>query len=277
MDSPTSEQERGRNGDQVEGAERSRDALAVKISENRLMSYMDLKFEQLMEESDGLKRKLKSQERKEVKFEKNGHKVQFEFNNDLLELISTIQDGVKRQRTTKVQQLLEELVEKIEYRNKLIQMADRSPYGWATVNEYEKDQLAADELDEKRINNSEKGAEKKDKDRKAKEKEKAEKDKARHHPYRDGRKGSSTFSSREKYGRSSGNRLQSNASGYGGSSARFRNAPHSSSYPNNSGSYSNSNSYYNSGSYSNNWQRRDQRHCFGCGRRGHIWSECPDN
>ena len=44
---------------------------------------------------------------------------------------------------------------------RLINMADRSEYGWAVVAEYEADELAVDSDDEKRIYRAEKEAEKK--------------------------------------------------------------------------------------------------------------------
>ena len=125
---------------------------------------MEVKFEEMKEESDGLKRKLKRQEDKQTKFAKKGHKLQHEFNSELLEAIEGIQDGVERQRTTRVKKLLDELKKKIEYRNKVIKIADRSKYGWLTVAEYEKDKLASDSDDEKRLRNSEKGAEKAEKE-----------------------------------------------------------------------------------------------------------------
>ena len=46
----------------------------------------------------------------------------------------------------------------IAARQKRIKVADRSKYGWATIDEYEQDQLAADEEDAKRLEKAEKSA-----------------------------------------------------------------------------------------------------------------------
>ena len=47
---------------------------------------------------------------------------------------------------------------------KVIKIADKSQYGWATVQEYLSDELASDSEDEKRLYRSERRAEKKAKD-----------------------------------------------------------------------------------------------------------------
>ena len=67
---------------------------------------------------------------------------------------------------TKLQQpkkAIDEGIEMLERRQKLIKLADRSEYGWRTVEEYEEDDLAKDSDDEKRIAKAEYRAEKKQK------------------------------------------------------------------------------------------------------------------
>ena len=49
----------------------------------------------------------------------------------------------------------------MQKRIKTIKLAGKSDYGWAAVSEYLSDELASDTEDEKRINRSEKQAEKK--------------------------------------------------------------------------------------------------------------------
>ena len=78
------------------------------LREDRLMAFMEVKFEQMREESEGLKWKLKRQDERQIKFSKMGHEVQYEFNNEVLEAIEAIQDGLER--TTKAKKLLDELL-----------------------------------------------------------------------------------------------------------------------------------------------------------------------
>ena len=267
------ERNRGENERVNINAHEGNDEFAREVrreSEDRLMAFMEVKFEEFREVSDGLQRKLKKQEEKTHKFDKKTHKKQFLFNTELIEHIEEIQDAMERQKTTKVRKLLKEMNGKLEYRNKLIKLADRSKFGWLTVAEYEKDNLADGSDDEKRMKNSEKGAEKIDKEKKAKEKQDKEKNNNRFHPYaRQG--GSSTFSSREQHERSE-NRSNSNGNyhaGSSGSAPRFRNAPPSSS---NYQQRSNNSGYY--GSNNQNYSRPNKP-CWGCGRLDHLRKDCP--
>ena len=62
---------------------------------------------------------------------------------ELIEDIESMQGAPERQRTTKIEQLLIDMKGKLEHRSKLIKIADRSKFGWLTVAEYEKDNLAS--------------------------------------------------------------------------------------------------------------------------------------
>ena len=69
-----------------------------------------------------------------------------------------------QQDTTTLQKAVEELQEgskALEFRQKLIRLADRSEFGWDAVKEYETDELAADDDDAKRLEKAEKAAEQK--------------------------------------------------------------------------------------------------------------------
>ena len=92
MASPTHVSGNGDNTDQVDLNPRvGDDAIDREVRDNRLMAFIEVKFEEMREESDGLKRKLKKQdETRQVKFSKKGHEVQHEFNNEILEAIETI-------------------------------------------------------------------------------------------------------------------------------------------------------------------------------------------
>ena len=58
-----------------------------------------------------------------------------------------------------LQQELKEGIQSIALRQKHIKVAHRSEFGWATVEEYDKDELASDSDDEKRLFRAERNAE----------------------------------------------------------------------------------------------------------------------
>ena len=218
-------------------------------------------------QSEGLKRKLKRRDERQVKFSKKGHEVQYEFNNEVLEAIEAIQDGLERQHTTKAKKLLEELAKKVSHRNKLIKIADRSKFGWLTVAEYQKDQLAEDSDDEKRLKTSEKMAEKVEKEKKSAKEKVATRQPP--NPVRDfTRRPSATFSSKEQHERYDGGRFRNahdnSTTASGGTLPRFRNAPQ----PSSQSYYSFSPAYSSRRGYNN-------RQCFACGSYDHVRRDCP--
>ena len=142
------------NGDRLEG----------ELQEDRLMSYMDLKFSEMKDENDSLRRKLKCQEEKTTKFKQKGHEKQYEFNLDLKLQLEGVAHLITQQRTTKATAEVAEATEKLEKRNKLIRIADRSSYGWKTIAEYQSNHLAENPDDEKRIKDSVKLVAKKEKE-----------------------------------------------------------------------------------------------------------------
>ena len=95
------------------------------VREERIVQYLDLKFAQAKDENDALGRRLDRQEQT-PKFNKKGHEQQFSFNlgipNDLETLAGLLEQG----RVTKSKSIVAEAVRKVEYRNKLIKLADRS-------------------------------------------------------------------------------------------------------------------------------------------------------
>ena len=65
-------------------------------------------------------------------------------------------EGAQRNAIGKAKDELKQGLEMIAARQKRIKVADRSEYGWATVDEYEQNQLVADKEDAKRLEKAEK-------------------------------------------------------------------------------------------------------------------------
>ena len=105
-----------------------------------------------------------------LEFKKKGHERQFLFNDEVKDKMENATAAMQkvdpstktsREALDEAKKELEEGIQLIAQRQKLIRLADRSEYGWDAVNEYEKDQLAEDDDDAKRLEKAEKAAEQK--------------------------------------------------------------------------------------------------------------------
>ena len=85
------------------------------------------------------------------KFKKKANEDQFKFNQKLSETLDSAKSAAENSQLEKVKTSLEEGETLISERQKHILLADKSDYGWATVDEYKKPSLADDSEDEKRI------------------------------------------------------------------------------------------------------------------------------
>ena len=85
------------------------------------------------------------------KFKKKANEDQFKFNQKLSETLDSAKSAAEQSQLEKVKNDLEEGEKLISERQKHILLADKSDYGWATVNEYKKHSLADGSDDEKRI------------------------------------------------------------------------------------------------------------------------------
>ena len=101
-------------------------------------------------------------------FKRKGNEIQFGFNSGIEESLSSAQrelkkiegvGDVQKESLKRVDSFLEEGIKSLEKRQKHIKVADRSDYGWATVEHYDSHPLADNSDDEKRLEKAEKEAE----------------------------------------------------------------------------------------------------------------------
>ena len=101
------------------------------------------------------------------KFKHKGNRVQFEFNNQILQIVQNLSSVLNNDDPSKANDLCDDLTAKLKCRNKLIKMANRSPLGWDTVAEYEADPIASNSDDGKRIRQADNRALSKQKSKKS--------------------------------------------------------------------------------------------------------------
>ena len=88
-------------------------------------------------------------------FKSKGNKQQYEHQEDVLEKMEAAKDAVESKQLEPAKRSLDEGIALVNKRMKLIEIADKSQYSWATVEEYLSDELASDTDDEKRMTRSE--------------------------------------------------------------------------------------------------------------------------
>ncbi len=93
------------------------------------------------------------------KFKFKGNETQYNFNEKQKEGVEKAVSKIQKGESAAAVADLEQVIKDINYRNKLIKLADKSDLGWKVVEEYEKDDLAENSGDEKRIKKSFKDAE----------------------------------------------------------------------------------------------------------------------
>ena len=109
----------------------------------------DLKSD-IISEQENLSLKVKEQVN--LKFKSEGNKIQFRFNEEIAADLAKLQ---KHCTSSVNNSLVTDICDKLKSRNKLIRIADTSAGGWATVREYEQNEIADNSDDEKRIRQAE--------------------------------------------------------------------------------------------------------------------------
>ena len=119
-----------------------------------MMNYFDRRFEET-------EKKLQQPSNKNAKiedtfkFKHKGNRIQFEFNQQILQIVENLSSALNNDDTSEANDLFGDLTAKLKRRNKRIKMADRSVLGWDTVTEYEADPIASDSDDGKKIRQAE--------------------------------------------------------------------------------------------------------------------------
>ena len=78
------------------------------------------------------------------KFKHKGNRVQFEFNNQILQIVQNLLSALNNDNPSEANDLCDDLTAKLKRRDNLIKMADRSALGWDTVSEDEAHPVASD-------------------------------------------------------------------------------------------------------------------------------------
>ena len=115
-------------------------------------TFMNDKFADVERNIDDKTHSLAKKVKKvETNLKFKGHQIQFELNTDLIDNIEVAIEHIARRKSAKATKVLEEALDLLRKRNKLIRIADKSEGGWSTVKEYLSDDVASDSEDEKRI------------------------------------------------------------------------------------------------------------------------------
>ena len=94
-----------------------------------------------------------------VTMKSKGNQIQHDFCRDLLQSLNTAKSFFNSDKKAEGLKSLDLVVKKVEKWDKLIKIADKSEFGWDTVNQYMSDDVVSDNEDSERIKRAEERAE----------------------------------------------------------------------------------------------------------------------
>ena len=130
----------------------------TKVIETRLSDFAK-RFSE--ENSSSVEQAVKRARREQYTCKRKGNQQQLNHSLQVLDKLDEASDAFKQKLCKKVKVALESGTELVSKYVKAIKLADKSEFGWATVNEYLSDELASGSDDEKRNYRAERGAERK--------------------------------------------------------------------------------------------------------------------
>ena len=97
-----------------------------------MMNYFNKRFERIEKKLQQPSNK-NAKTKDTFKFKHKGNRIQFEFNQRILQIIENLSSALNNDDTSEANDLCDKLTVKLKRRNKLIKIADRSALGWETV------------------------------------------------------------------------------------------------------------------------------------------------
>ena len=91
----------------------------------------------------------------DIVWKRTGNKVQFDFNGYIQDLLSQALWANQNDKVDYACELINEALDKLKKRKKLIRIADTSECGWDTVKQYESNPIASDSDDENKLQKAE--------------------------------------------------------------------------------------------------------------------------
>ena len=119
--------------------------------------FVNFKKQFTEENSSSVEAAVKRAKRARFVLQSKGNEQQFEHAESVLDKLESAKDALNVNATSKAKTAIEEGIALVTKRMKVIKIADKSQYSWATVQEYLSDELASDSEDEKRLFRSERG------------------------------------------------------------------------------------------------------------------------